>query len=63
MLVVTRRSGEAIVIGLCTGELIEIMVVRIKGKQHRLATDAPKHLRTLREERFEGQGGQISVHR
>jgi hypothetical protein len=39
MLVVTRRPGESIVIELPTGELIEVTVVRVKGKQVRLATD------------------------
>jgi len=53
MLVVTRRPGEAIVIELATGELIEVMVVRVNGKQGRLGTDAPKHLPVVREELLE----------
>jgi len=35
MLVVTRHPGESIVIELPTGELIEITLVRINGKQVR----------------------------
>jgi carbon storage regulator CsrA len=38
---------------LPTGELIEVTVVRVKGKQVRLATDAPKHLPVIREELLE----------
>jgi len=53
MLVVTRRPGESIVIELPTGELIEVLVVRINGKQVRLGTDAPKHLPVVREELLE----------
>lgn len=49
MLVVTRRPGEAILIELPTRELIEVRVVRIKGNQVRLATDAPRHLPVVRE--------------
>jgi carbon storage regulator CsrA len=44
MLVVTRRPGEAIVIELPTGELIEAVVPGIKGNQVRLGTDAPHYL-------------------
>jgi carbon storage regulator len=53
MLGVTRRPGESIVIELPTGELIEVLVVRINGKQVRLGTDAPKHLPVVREELLE----------
>jgi carbon storage regulator CsrA len=53
MLVVTGRPGEAIVIELPTGELIEAMVVRVNGKQVRLGTDTPKHLPVVREELLE----------
>ena len=53
MLVVTRRPGESIVIELPSRELIEVKVVRVKGKQVRLATDAPKHLPVVREELLE----------
>lgn len=37
-------------IELPTGELIEVTVVRVKGKQVKLATDAPKYLPVVREE-------------
>ena len=50
MLVVTRRPGEAIVIELPTGELIEVTVLSVKGNQVKLGTDAPKHLPVAREE-------------
>ena len=50
---VTRRPGESTVMQLPTGELIEVTVVRVKGKQVRLATDAPKYLPVVREELLE----------
>ena len=53
MLVITRRPGEAIVIELPSGELIEVTVVRVKGNQVRLGTDAPKQLPVVREELLE----------
>jgi len=53
MLVVTRRPGEAIIIELPTGELIEVVVLSIKGNQVKLGTDAPKHLPVVREEVLE----------
>ena len=53
MLVVTRRPGESIVIELPTGELIEVVVLSVKGNQVKLGTDAPKHLPVVREELLE----------
>jgi carbon storage regulator CsrA len=53
MLMVTRRPGESIVIELPTGGLSEITVVRVKSKQVRLATDAPRQLPMVREELLE----------
>ena len=53
MLVVTRRPGEAIVIELPTGELIEVVVLSVKGNQVKLGTDAPEHLPVVREELLE----------
>ena len=50
MLVVTRRPGEAIVIELPTGELIEVVVLSVNGNKVKLGTDAPKHLPVVREE-------------
>jgi len=38
MLFVTRRPGEAIVIELPTGELIEVAVLGVKGNQVRLGS-------------------------
>jgi len=53
MLVVTRRPGEAIVIQLPTGELIEVVVLFVKGEQVKLGTGAPRHLPAVREELLE----------
>ena len=53
MLVVTRRPGEAIVIELPTGELIEVVVLSVKGNRVKLGTDAPEHLPVVREELLE----------
>ena len=61
MLVVTRRPGETLVIELPTGELIEVMVIRVNGKQVRLGTDAPKHLPVVREELLECEEGRTTA--
>ena len=53
MLVVTRRPGEAIVIELPSGELIEVTVLGVKGNQVRLGTGAPEDILVLREELVE----------
>jgi len=60
-LVVTRRPGETLVIELPTGELIEVMVIGVNGKQVRLATDAPKHLPVVREELLEREEGRTTA--
>jgi carbon storage regulator len=54
MLVVTRRPGEAIVIELPSGELIDVVVLSVKGNQVKLGTDAPGDILVLREELLEG---------
>ena len=54
MLVVTRRPGEPIVIELPSGELIEVVVLSLKGNQVKLSTDAPKHLPVVPKELLEG---------
>ena len=46
MLVLTRRVGEAIIIG----DDIKIAVVRIKGNKVRFGIEAPKDLPVYREE-------------
>lgn len=46
MLILTRKSGEAIAIG----DEIKIHVIEIKGKQVRLGIDAPKEYAINREE-------------
>ena len=48
MRVVTRGAGESLLIELPTRELSEVTVVRVKGKQVRLPTGAPKHLPAVR---------------
>ena len=53
MLVVSRRPGESVVIELPSGELIEVVVLSVKGNQVKLGTDAPKHLPVVREELLE----------
>ena len=45
-LVLSRRAGEAILIG----DSIEILVTEIRGQQVRLAISAPAELRILRDE-------------
>jgi carbon storage regulator CsrA len=54
MLVVTRRPGEPIVIELPSGELIEVVVLSLKGNQVKPSTDAPKHLPVVPKELLEG---------
>ena len=46
MLVLTRKVGSSIIID---GQ-IKVQVVRIKGRQVRLAIEAPKHTKVYREE-------------
>ncbi|WAA12023.1 carbon storage regulator CsrA [Fervidibacillus halotolerans] len=46
MLILSRKTGEAIVIG----EEIEIRVVSVKGDQVKLGIDAPKHVDIYRRE-------------
>jgi carbon storage regulator len=56
MLVLSRKSGERIVIG----ENIEIKVVDIRGNQVRLAIEAPRDVSIHRQEiyrRIEGESG------
>ena len=46
MLILTRRTGEAILIG----DDIKITVTAINGNQCRIGIDAPKEVKVLREE-------------
>ena len=48
MLVLTRKSGESIIVG----NDIKITVVEIKGKQVQLGITAPSSIRIYREEIF-----------
>lgn len=54
-LLLTRRNGEAILIGydeesMARGECITITILRKVGNQTAIAIDAPKELLILREE-------------
>jgi carbon storage regulator len=49
MLVLTRKTGEAIVID----DNIKITVVQIKGKQVRIGVEAPKETKIHREEVYQ----------
>ena len=50
MLILTRRPGESIIIELPTGELIQVVVLGVKGNQVRIGTEAPKEIAVHREE-------------
>ncbi len=50
MLILTRKLGESIIIG---DHQIKITVTEIKGKQVKLAIDAPRELVVCREEIFD----------
>ena len=49
MLVLTRKTGEAIVID----DNIKITIVQIKGKQVRIGVEAPKETKIHREEIYQ----------
>ena len=49
MLILTRRVGEALMIG----DQTKIIVLGVKGSQIRLGIDAPKEIQVHREEIFE----------
>ncbi|MDN5364595.1 MAG: carbon storage regulator [Eubacteriales bacterium] len=49
MLVLSRKRGEAIIIG---GE-IEVVVLEVRGDQVRLGIKAPPHVHVLRRELYE----------
>jgi len=53
MLAISRRPGESVVVQLASGEKITITVVRISGRQVRLAVDAPKQVPVVRSELLE----------
>jgi carbon storage regulator len=50
MLILTRRSGETLIIELPTGERIEVTVLGIKGNQVRIGTKAPDEISIVRNE-------------
>ncbi|MDR0663060.1 MAG: carbon storage regulator CsrA [Spirochaetaceae bacterium] len=49
MLILTRKSGEKIIIG----ESITVSVIEVRGDQARIGVDAPKTVKVYREEVFE----------
>lgn len=54
MLILTRRIGEAVIIG----ENISITVLGVKGNQVRLGVDAPREVAVHREEIYARIHGQ-----
>lgn len=46
MLILTRRSGESVMIG---GDVL-VTVLEARGKQIRIGIEAPKNIRVMREE-------------
>jgi carbon storage regulator CsrA len=57
MLILTREVGETVLIG----KDIRIMVVKVRGKQVRLGTEAPPHLLVLRKEEKPDSEKQVKV--
>jgi carbon storage regulator CsrA len=52
-LVITRRPGEAVVLRSSDGQTRRVYVVSIEGNVVRLAFDAPRESKILREELLE----------
>ena len=50
MLVLTRKTDEAIIIELPNGQQVDIIVSEVKGNQVRIGIDAPRNVIVLREE-------------
>ena len=52
MLVITRKSGEGVVLQLPNGEEIDVMVTAVKGTQVRLGFEMPDNVELVRSELF-----------
>jgi len=50
MLILTRRTGEALIIETPDGERITVTVLEVNGNQVRIGTDAPADIAIVREE-------------
>jgi carbon storage regulator CsrA len=49
MLILSRRSGEALILELPNGEQIDVVLLEVKGSRGRLAIDAPPEVNVVRE--------------
>lgn len=50
MLLLSRKTGERIIITLPSGETISLFIVEIRGDQVRLSFDAPRSISIVRSE-------------
>ncbi len=50
MLTLSRKPGQMLVLDLDGQQSIRILVTAVRGKQVKLAVDAPRHIQVLRDE-------------
>tara|TARA_B100002003_G_scaffold189273_2_gene178056 strand:+ start:8014 stop:8202 length:189 start_codon:yes stop_codon:yes gene_type:complete len=60
MLILTRRTGETIVIETPSGEVVEVTVLGNSGPQIRMGVTAPKHTSIDREEIYKRKKAEVS---